>query len=798
MGKKPIIKKQVSKEKRWTSLQILSLFFSAGYLCTDFIPHFGKYADILYPQWFYLSILTLICFCFTFFYRDQFQPVFSLLTKNNVVRLFSLFIIISTASLIKATNLPEGLIDLGRIVLTFFMFFFLSAFIYQLKDRFHILAKFIALILLYQSIEGLFEFFDKAGGFELKTLLSSIAAGFANKNIMAVTLLIKVPFALFILHNSKKIVWKIIAALTLIPATCLIFILNARSVYVGFGLILIIYITTRSISFFRLKKKTSLLSNTVIVSVAIILTFLFTEQILNKYSQGSRYGTVLERIKTINMNDSSGRILQWQEGLNLFKDNFILGVGEGNFKIDFLKNWGPHLIDSLVYPRRLHNDFFEVAIETGIFGGLCYLSIFIFILINCIRTAKRKNNPHARELSFLSLLTAAVYTVDAFFNFPLERSNMQVYFGLLLAINFIAYNSFNEKRVDKSNFRIPPAVWTLFIIVLLGISYINFTALRSSAFQYNYYKDKENLTQNADAVVKHFPAFPTIDFNGQSIRSIKSIYYIKEKRFQEALDVLNQGNNPSPCFLMEDLIKINIYREMGQLDNAMHYALTGSKKGPKFYPFINHAIKIALKKGDTETAISTVKDYIGRNGQYPLAWINYAELINLQTRDFNKACKTLDAGLWWNQASKKLLEKKLFYIMSIVDVQEKLNALDAYLLSNLELYPAKYRLMIMNIRKDSLQQTKFNCLKALRLKHDDYTTLEKIAVITFHEKDYRASIKHSSAIINNSKFGNGEAEYLRGLCFLELGQEEKACADFQASAQKNFYEAQKYLDQCIK
>jgi len=126
------------------------------------------------------------------------------LTKNNVVRLFSLFIIISTASLIKATNLPEGLIDLGRIVLTFFMFFFLSAFIYQLKDRFHILAKFIVLILLYQSIEGLFEFFDKAGGLELKTLLSSIAAGFANKNIMAVTLLIKIPFVLFILHNSKK------------------------------------------------------------------------------------------------------------------------------------------------------------------------------------------------------------------------------------------------------------------------------------------------------------------------------------------------------------------------------------------------------------------------------------------------------------------------------------------------------------------------------------------------------------------------------------------------------------------
>jgi len=112
--------------------------------------------------------------------------------------------------------------------------------------------------------------------------------------------------------------------------------------------------------------------------------------------------------------------------------------------------------------------------------------------------------------------------------------------------------------------------------------------------------------------------------------------------------------------------------------------------------------------------------------------------------------------------------------MSIVDVQKKLNALDAYLLSNLKLYPAKIRLMIKNIRKKSLQQTKFNYLKALRLKHDDYTTLENIAVITFHEKDYRASIKYSSAIINNPKSGNGEAEYLRGLSYLKLNQKEKA------------------------
>ncbi len=763
MGKNSSRKKEIVKENGWTTVNILSLIFSIGYLCVDFISHFGKYVDVIYPQWFYLSTLTLVCLGFTFYFKDSFQPVFSLLIKDKIVRLFALFLLISAISLMRATNIPEGLIDLSRIILTFFIFIFLSIFIHQLRDKFHILAKVVLFILLYQSVEGLFEFYNNAGSLDLKTLFKSIADDFANKNVMAIALLIKIPFVLFVLNNSKKFIWKLLSAITLIPAISLIFILNARSAYIGFCLISLIYLTAQIISFFKINRKVPSLKNPAIIAVMIVISLLalvLTNNVLVKHREGSDYGTVFERIKTINFNNSSGRILYWQEGLKLFKENLIGGVGEGNFKIDYLKYGSKHITDSLVYPRRLHNDFLEVAIETGIFGGLCYLSIFLFILMYFTDTLKKKRSSFTQELSLLSFLAAAAYMVDAFFNFPLERSNMQVYFGLFLAINVISHLDFDSKKNDLAKTKWRPLTWVPPAMILLCIYYINFITLQSSAAQFKYRKDKNNLTQKADDVAMQFPAFPTIDFAGQSIRSIKATYYANEKRFSEALDVLNKGENPSPYFFVEDLLRVKIFMAMGQLDSAMHYALIGSKKGPEFYLFANKAIQIALKKGDLETAIKVISNFTQRTSNNALAWVNYAELVNIQTRDYNKVYKVLKDGLWYNPKNKILLEKMHSFIMSIKDNQKKLAELQNYNLMS--------------------------------------TTSYSLATRALWREDHNTAIKHLSILINLREFNNGLSEFDRGLCFLELGQAEKACADFQASAEKNFPKAQRYLDQCSK
>jgi tetratricopeptide (TPR) repeat protein len=392
---------------------------------------------------------------------------------------------------------------------------------------------------------------------------------------------------------------------------------------------------------------------------------------------------------------------------------------------------------------------------------------------------------------------------------------------MLMAVCVISYIGFDHKRDDLKEAISLPVLLIPTVLVLLSICYMNFISLKSSEFQYKYHKDKKTLKQKADDVAQQFPTFPTIDYTGQPIKTIKAIYYMKEKRFQEALDVLNQGKNPSPHFLMEDILKVNIYTQMGQFDRAMDYALAGSKKGPRFYFFINSMFQLALKKEDFETALSIIRNYLDRNPSYSLAWVNYAELINIQTHDYNKVCEVLNAGIRRNPGSEQLLEKKLSYLMAIVDMQKKLDALHEYvsadtlfkdpdIMKRWMTYLEKDNLTeeeIVNVmekarkkarfrKNERLKEAKNKYLKTALLKNDDYANIEKLSIIEFQQEDYSAAIKYSSKIISGHQAGNGGVEYLRGLSFLKLDQKEKACADFRVSVQKKYVPAQKYLGEC--
>ena len=104
---------------------------------------------------------------------------------------------------------------------------------------------------------------------------------------------------------------------------------------------------------------------------------------------------------------------------------------------------------------------------------------------------------------------------------------------------------------------------------------------------------------------------------------------------------------------------------------------------------VNKLINISLKKGDIETALSATNDYILRNMFYPLAWLNRAELISRKTHDYSKAYKVLREGISWNHGNEMLLKKMLYYIMSIDDEQQKVEALQDYSLIKSENYLVK-------------------------------------------------------------------------------------------------------------
>jgi putative inorganic carbon (HCO3(-)) transporter len=96
--------------------------------------------------------------------------------------------------------------------------------------------------------------------------------------------------------------------------------------------------------------------------------------------------TSWERVKEINLSKDrpeSTRIRLWQTSFNMIKDKPILGIGLGNFSRLFDQYKVKGYYDVTCHP---HNDFLNVAVNSGILGLLAYLSIWIVFLHSTMKS----------------------------------------------------------------------------------------------------------------------------------------------------------------------------------------------------------------------------------------------------------------------------------------------------------------------------------------------------------------------------------------------------------------------------
>lgn len=95
--------------------------------------------------------------------------------------------------------------------------------------------------------------------------------------------------------------------------------------------------------------------------------------------------TSWDRIKEINLSKDrpeSTRIRLWHTSMNMIKDKPVWGVGLGNFNRLFDRYKVQGVYDTTCHP---HNDFLNVAVNSGILGLLAYLSIWVIFLYSTIK-----------------------------------------------------------------------------------------------------------------------------------------------------------------------------------------------------------------------------------------------------------------------------------------------------------------------------------------------------------------------------------------------------------------------------
>ena len=399
------------------------------FICTGLIPNYGS-LDRIATQWLYLSVLNTIGLIHFLFDTENKTRIKSYLQFKPFLFLIA-FILWGMTSYLYSENQTEVIVKIVRwIQLPLSLFILMQFFHIYSKNYFKIISFFVLTVLLaelYFSFSTFFQLTKYASyDFSFANLLKG-ASG--NKNITAASILIKIPFIIYLISEVSNRLIKFTLASILFSSTYLIFLLSARASIIGLFLVLSILVI--NYIYFSIKNKTLIKD----ISFGLILTSMLASTILFSFNyRNNNTASFTNRVTTINTEDTST-----QQRLRFYKHSFtqvinnpFIGVGLGNWKIKSI-DYDKKDIMGYIVPYHTHNDFLEIAAELGVIGLILYLLIFIFPLISLI---KNKTEEKLININSIILLLGVIYFIDANLNFPHARPIMQVPFILILALSY--------------------------------------------------------------------------------------------------------------------------------------------------------------------------------------------------------------------------------------------------------------------------------------------------------------------------------------------------------------------------
>jgi O-antigen ligase/tetratricopeptide (TPR) repeat protein len=625
-----------------------------GYI-TVLTPRMGTF-DSAGTKFLALAIFNLAVLIYLQFRRDQQPPsrMFSTFFSNRIGLLYGLFLVVSLLSGFKASNLAEFIITMAKL-LNVFTAVMIIAFILRINNRYLIpLSVAMSLLLLFEASNIFYQMWkmaDKYPNFNelFKEFAWTYASGYLNKNIMAAALFVKLPFALW-LWTYKKGVLKTLGLVAVFFGFIAILPMLSRAFYIGLVALTAAYLLFLIVRFMvdRIRLKTALYSLLILFLIPLFL-----------YLGWLGLGAISPTIREFNLNDkivgrfattgkdviSGLRIASWGRSFQLIGEEPLLGVGAGNWKIAVMK-YETRSAPDFIYYYYNHNDFIQTAAETGIVGGLLFLSLFIGVGWVFLRALiKKTGSGLSHELLFIPAFGLLCYSVDAFFNFPFDRAEIQSLWAIFLgaAIAFTpawktvrrfsifdfrtgakrssaepftiyepeqsgARRSHLRFSIFRFRFTIKKIVPVVYIILIVGSIYLLFLNFRSLQMQglIKYELEKKELTAPSSYIMSGFPAIPNISVEGEPIAVLKARYLINEHKYNEAITLL-KADHAHPWESRREYFISLAYESLGNYDSAIVYAMKVFRQKPFYIENVDNLCSIleGLEKYDEANSLLT-------------------------------------------------------------------------------------------------------------------------------------------------------------------------------------------------
>jgi tetratricopeptide (TPR) repeat protein len=322
----------------------------------------------------------------------------------------------------------------------------------------------------------------------------------------------------------------------------------------------------------------------------------------------------------------------WQHAIDYTKAHPLLGAGYGNWKLESIEP-SKDIFDELSVPLHAHNDFLEFFAELGIPGGLLYISLFITIALITIRTIVQANNKETEPILVMAAIGLLAYAIDAFFNFPIERSINQIFFSLVSAVclasyipNRIAPEDTNQLPASKQGNKTLLLTFSL-LLIMLPVAYVTFQTYQSLIIQEKTRidMDKENIELTPEYVVSAFPSMPTIGYSTLPIDGIKARYLGQNGKMEDAMKYVNRIQYTNPHLKYGEYLKALIYINSNRPDSAQKYAAEAFFHRPRVKNYYDLLIAASVQMKDTNTIKKAFNLFISKRPDLPGTWDRFLE-----------------------------------------------------------------------------------------------------------------------------------------------------------------------------
>ncbi len=415
----------------------------------------------------------------------------------------------------------------------------------------------------------------------------SVQSVIGHKNLVSGALLIALPWMYYNIRYSD-LGYKVFALTGLWSSLVVIGLLRTRAAWVGLFLALLVLVPA-ALNWIRTKRQIELNYKRIIPYILVAMTLI-----------GSVY---LSRDQIIDPTNLNHRLKFWHNSIEMFKEN-PFGVGAGNWQFWFPKygveGMNTSVMDGETVLPQPHNDFLWVLTESGIIGFVFFMSFWILIIAAARQFLKSSRESHQTLLVRIALLSIIGYLGFSFFDFPLERPEIQI-----LVMSSAA---FVTSRARSGFVKLPAWTALVFVGIALTSAYSAFQKLKSEKISVKVME--ANARQDARRIIplaeKALSSYFVVDRVGNTMYYYMGLGYMAQQNWPKMKEMYDKALELTPYHFISMNQMGNYYKAQKDLNTALEWYLKALKIAPRYTAALLNKAEIEFKLGRPNDALNTL------------------------------------------------------------------------------------------------------------------------------------------------------------------------------------------------